>query len=112
MGNMSLLGEKMQEKSNRLPIHASDTAANSQDGLSPKFVAAAAARECNIHDARGGWLCKTDQTTNQTDQTTDQTDQTTDQTYQTTDQTDYNTDQIDFTTNQTDQTANLTTHTN
>ena len=40
-----------------LPIHVSDTAANSQDGLSPKFVAGAAAMECNIQDARGGWLC-------------------------------------------------------
>ena len=53
LGNMSLLGG---EKSNRLPIHVSNTAADSQDGLSPKFVAAAAARECNIQDVRGGWL--------------------------------------------------------
>jgi hypothetical protein len=40
----------------RLPIHVSDTAANSQDGSSLEFVAAATARECNIQDARGGGL--------------------------------------------------------
>ena len=40
-----------------LPIHVSDTAANSKDGSYLEFVTAAAARECNIQDARGGGLC-------------------------------------------------------
>ena len=29
----------------------------SEDGLSLEFVSATAGRECNIQDARGGWLC-------------------------------------------------------
>ena len=37
-----------KNKSSRLPIHVSDTAANSQDGSSQEFVGAAAAKECNI----------------------------------------------------------------
>ena len=49
---------KCRKKSSRLPIHVSDTAANSHDGSSLEFVAAATARECNIQDARGGGLCK------------------------------------------------------
>ena len=39
---------KGRNMTSRLPIHVSDTAANSQDGSSLEFVAAAAARECNI----------------------------------------------------------------
>ena len=58
LDHMSILGEKMKEKSSKLPIHVLDTAASSQDGLSLKFVVAAAAKECNIQEARGGGLCK------------------------------------------------------
>ena len=48
---------KCWNKSNRLPIHVSGTAANSQDGSSLEFVAATADRECNIQDAMDGGLC-------------------------------------------------------
>ena len=39
-----------------LLIQILDTAENSQDGSSLKFVADAVARECNIQDARGKGL--------------------------------------------------------
>ena len=44
--------KKCRNKSSILPIHVSGTAANNQDGSSLELVAAAAARECNIQDAR------------------------------------------------------------
>ena len=53
----SFFYRKCRNKSSRLPIYVSDTAANSQDGSSPEFVAATAAREGNIQDAKGGGLC-------------------------------------------------------
>ena len=56
LGNRSIHGEKRGPWLRRLLIHVSDTAANNQDGSSLEFVAAAAARECNIQDARGGGL--------------------------------------------------------
>ena len=43
-----------RNKSSRQPINILDTAANSQDGSSLEFVAAAGAREYNIQDAKGG----------------------------------------------------------
>ena len=49
--------KKYRNTSSRLPIYVSDTDANSQDGSSLEFVAAVAARECNIQDARGRGLC-------------------------------------------------------
>ena len=59
LGKMSILGERHSPWLRRLIIHVSVTTANSQDGSSLEFVAAAAARECNIQDARGGDLCTT-----------------------------------------------------
>ena len=56
LGNRSILGERHRPWLRRLIIHVSVTAANSQDGSSLEFVAAAAARECNIQDAWGGDL--------------------------------------------------------
>ena len=72
LGKMSILGKRhsltqslneslthsfsTENVGTRLPIHVSDTAAISQDGSSLEFFAAAAARECNIPDARGGGL--------------------------------------------------------
>ena len=78
LGNRSILGERQgpwlthsltqilveslthsfstENVDSRLPIHVSDTAANSLDGSSLEFVAAAAARECDIQDARGRGL--------------------------------------------------------
>ena len=57
LGNRSILGERHGPWLSHSLTHVSDTAANSQDGSSLEFVAAAAARECNIQDARGGGLC-------------------------------------------------------
>ena len=56
LGKRSTLGERHRPWLSRLLIHVSYTAANSQDGSSLEFVAAAAARECNIQDKRGGGL--------------------------------------------------------
>ena len=56
LGNRSMLGERHGPWLRRLMIHVSDTAANSEDGSSLEFVAAAVASECNIQDARGGDL--------------------------------------------------------
>ena len=53
LGNRNILGERHGPW---LPIQISDTVPNSKDGSSLEFVAAAAARECNIQDARGGGL--------------------------------------------------------
>ena len=43
-------------RSSKLLILVSETAVTSQDGSSLEFVAATAARECNIQNARGGGL--------------------------------------------------------
>ena len=56
LGNRSTQGKRPRPWLSRLLNHVSDTAANSQDGSSLEFVAAAAARECNIQDTRGGGL--------------------------------------------------------
>jgi hypothetical protein len=55
-GPLAHTGGEAWIKSSRLPIHVSDSAANSLDGSSQEFVGAAAARECNIQDVRGGGL--------------------------------------------------------
>ena len=52
----TLFYRKCRNHGSRLPLHVPDTAANIQDGSPLEFVATAAARECNIQDARGRGL--------------------------------------------------------